>query len=298
MIKKIIFDTITIIGPGLIGGSIGLGLKKNRLVKTVFGIGHNQSSITKAIESGAIDKGSLEIGEGLSDSDAVIISTPVSIIPKIFEKIIPYLKADTIITDVGSVKGFIASEFERLISRSVINKKEMPIFIGGHPIAGSEKRGVEYARPDLFIGSLCVLTPTNSDNEGRVKKLSSMWESLGSNVAIMSPEEHDTILAITSHLPQLAAFGIANLIKDDYWRFSGGGLKDMTRIASSDPNLWLDICEQNRNNVIYAIESFIKELLQFHTALKTDNKAELLTRFKKAKENRDKFYKNKTNLTF
>lgn len=288
---KHIFNTCAIIGPGLIGGSIGLGLKKNRLVKKVIGVGHRQKSINNAIEIGAIDNGTTVIAKGVSGADLVIIATPVSLIPRKLEQTIPYLKKGALLTDVGSAKDFILQKFKDIITNQGLKKKHHFNFIGGHPIAGSENRGVEHARSDLFTNSICVLTPTRSDSKLCIKNLSYMWKSLGSTVITMTAEKHDAILSRTSHLPQLIAFSMANIIKADQWKFSGGGLKDITRIASSDPNLWVDICNQNQNNIVHAIDLFIKELSLLRNELETNNNAKLLRRFDKARENRNSYYK-------
>lgn len=289
---KCLFDTCIIVGPGLIGASIGLGLKKQRAVNKVVGIGHRQESIDAAVKRRAIDEGSLDISNGVYDADLAIIATPVSLIPQKIKAIVPHLKDGTILTDVGSAKSFIMKEFENMCSDQTIDKNVHINFIGGHPIAGSENRGVEFADPDLFVNSICVLTPGAVSSKASIKKLTDMWELLGCNVLTMPPEEHDAILATTSHLPQIAAFTIANTIKDNHWKFSGGGLKDITRIASSDPTLWLDICNQNQTNIVHAIDLFIKELSGIKDALQKNDQSEILRIFKNAKDKRDGFYKD------
>ncbi|MGR3318496.1 MAG: prephenate dehydrogenase [Candidatus Anammoxibacter sp.] len=288
---KNIFDTCAIIGPGLIGGSIGLGLKRNKLVKRVIGIGYRQKSISDAIKKGAIDKGTTDIADGVSDADLVIIATPVSLIPQKLREVVAFLKEGALLTDVGSTKRFILNEFKNSLPKSSIKKKKRFNFIGGHPIAGSENRGVEHATSELFVGSICVLTPTKTNSKSCIRDLSNMWKSLGSTVITMTAEQHDRILAKTSHLPQLAAFAMSNIIKDDQWKFSAGGLKDLTRIASSDPNLWLDICNQNQTNIVQAIDLYIKELSLIRDELAVNDNAKLLRRFAKARKKRDSFYK-------
>ena len=288
---KKIFDTCAIIGAGLIGGSIGLGLKQKSLVKKVVGVGYRQTSIDKAVKSGAIDCGVLNITDDVLDSDIIIIATPVSMIPLKFKEIIPRLNSDTIITDVGSTKQSILNEFNKIYAESGIDKSNQICFIGAHPIAGSENSGVEYAVPDLFADSICVITPSNQNSESAVDRLTTMWQALGANVIKMSAEEHDAILSTTSHLPQMIAFSVANTIKKEHWKFSGGGLRDLTRIASSDPKLWQDVSQQNSNNIVKSIDLFINELLQVRDAIKENRQDEILQLFKSAQSNHDAFYK-------
>ncbi|MGR3179233.1 MAG: prephenate dehydrogenase [Candidatus Anammoxibacter sp.] len=288
---KNIFDTCAIIGPGLIGGSIGLGLKRKRLVKRVIGIGHRQRSINEAVKKGAIDKGTTDVADGVADADLVIIATPVSLIPQKLREVSTFLKEGALLTDVGSTKQFILNEFKNSLQKSSIKKKTHFSFIGGHPIAGSENKGVKHATPELFAGSICVLTPTKTDSKSCIRNLSNMWKALGATVITMTAEQHDKILSRTSHLPQLMAFAMSNIIKDDQWKFSGGGLKDITRIASSDPDLWLDICNQNQTNIVHAIDLYIKELLLIRDELAANDNAKLLRRFDKARKKRDSFYK-------
>jgi len=285
-----IFDSCVIIGPGLIGGSIGLGLKHNNLVNRVIGVGYRQESIDLAIKQGAIDHGVLEITEEVLNADLIIVATPVSLIPQKFKEIIPHLKSDTIITDVGSTKSSILDEFDKIYAESGIDKSLQIDFIGGHPIAGSENTGVEFAKLDLFVDSICVLTPTKMNQKSSINKLTQMWQTLGAGVINMSADEHDAILAETSHLPQLIAFSVANTIKTANWKFSGGGLRDLTRIASSDPRLWKDICFQNKDNIIKSIDQFTKELLSVKNALNENKQDQILELFRSAKHNHDGYY--------
>ena len=287
---KYIFDTCSIIGVGLIGGSIGLGLKKSKLVNKVIGVGYRQKSIKAAIRKSAIDYGTTDMKKGISGSDLVIIATPVSLIPQKLKEAIPYLKNDAIVTDVGSTKCFILQEFKNILSGFGLKKKKCFSFIGGHPIAGSEYTGVEFSTANLFHNSICVLTPTKSYSKLALGKLSNIWESLGATVINMTAENHDKILARTSHLPQLVAFSLANIIKENQWPFSGGGLKDVTRIASSDPDLWIDICHQNKGNIVQTIDLFIKELSIIKNKLVNDDNKNLRKRFNNARRKRNEFY--------
>ncbi len=212
-------------------------------------------------------------------------------IPLKFKEIVPRLNSDMIITDVGSTKQSILDEFNKIYAESEIDKSNHLCFIGAHPIAGSENSGVDYAVPDLFVNSICVLTPSNQNSESSVSRLEEMWQALGSDVIKMSAEDHDGILSTTSHLPQMIAFSVANTIKKDHWKFSGGGLKDLTRIASSDPKLWQDVCSQNSDNIVKSIDLFIHELLQVRDSIKENRQDDILEFFRNAKSNHDGYYK-------
>ncbi len=285
-----IFNTCAIIGPGLIGGSIGLGLKKLNLVERIIGIGRRQESINAAVNIGAIDSGTMDIRNGVQDADIVIAATPVSLITQNLKSAIPYLKKGALITDVGSTKSFILQELKDATLNSGAKTNDCFEFIGAHPIAGSENKGAEYAESDLFVNSICVLTPTESNSKSGIDKLTKMWKLLGAKVISMRPEEHDAILARTSHLPQVLAYAIANIIENEQWKFSAGGLKDLTRIAASDPNLWIDICGQNRSNIINSIDLFIKELSRISSNLSSCNDDQLKEIFANARKHRNAYY--------
>ncbi len=285
-----IFDTCAIIGTGLIGASIGIGVKENGTVKRVVGIGRNQTTIDTALRRGTIDFGTLSVEEGVTGADIVIIGTPVSMIPGKIKEAIPHLKDGAILTDAGSTKTAIMREFNEMYAGLSANNNVHINFIGGHPIAGSEKKGPEYADPSLYEGSICVLTPSGSCDDTALAKLNEFWTRLGANVIVMPPEKHDEILSITSHLPQLAAYALTNIVQPDQWKFSGGGLKDCTRIASSDPKMWADICGQNEANISASIDLMIKELSGVKDALKMKDWNKLEDYFAAARDNRDAFY--------
>ncbi|MGQ3684998.1 MAG: prephenate dehydrogenase [Candidatus Loosdrechtia sp.] len=299
------FDTICIIGPGLIGGSIGLGLKKRNMVKTVIGVCHRASSLEKALKMKAIDVGIPHINGTINDADIVILATSVSQIVTSAKEAIQFMKGNAILTDVGSTKGYIVEQITQDIKDDIT-------FVGAHPIAGSEKRGVEFASPDLFEGSLCIITPSRSTG-GEVKEagqpgaithrlplnyrkaletISCLWQLLGANIVYLTPEQHDEVLSYVSHLPHLIASCLINTIKKEYLGYGGNGLKDTTRIASGDPGLWVDIFGQNRKNIIQSIDRFIAELTGFKNDLLNKDDAMLLERLKMAKLSRDSIFNN------
>jgi prephenate dehydrogenase len=277
---------IAIIGTGLIGGSIGLGLKERGLATTIIGVGHRKTSLNKALKIKAIDEGTTSIEKAVKNADIIILATSVSLIPDHAKKIIPLMKKSAILTDVGSTKSYIVSHINNEIKSRC--GREKPNFIGAHPLAGSEQRGIESARSDLFEGSVCVLTPTSLNSKQGITRLSSMWKALGARISIMTPSKHDEILALVSHLPHFVASSLAGVIDEKHWKFAASGLRDTTRIASGDPELWLDISKQNKKEIIEALRSFSEEVECMINDLERGNDKKLLDRLKKAKTVRDK----------
>ena len=280
------FGVVAIVGTGLIGGSIGLGLKERGLATTIIGVGHRKVSINKALKIKAIDEGTTNIEKAAKQADIIILATSVNLIPDYAKKIIPLMKKSAILTDVGSTKDYIVSQVNNEIKSTCDGEK--PNFIGAHPLAGSEKRGIESARPDLFEGSVCVLTPTNLNSKKCITRLSNMWKALGARISIMTPSKHDEILALVSHLPHLVASSLAGVIDEKHWKFAASGLRDTTRIASGDPELWLSISKQNKQKIIEALRCFSEEVECTINDLEQGNDKKLLGRLKKAKTVRDK----------
>ncbi|MCC7210805.1 MAG: prephenate dehydrogenase/arogenate dehydrogenase family protein [Candidatus Brocadia sp.] len=278
------FGTVCIIGPGLIGGSIGRGLKKRNLAKTIIGVGHRPSSIEAAVKMHAIDKGTLHAGEAVKDADIVILATSVNQIIDTAKKVIPCMKSNAILTDVGSTKHHIVQQITQ-------NIREDIAFIGAHPIAGSEQRGVEFASPDLFVGCNCIITPLNNNAKG-LETISSLWQLLGAKIICLSPEQHDEILASVSHLPHLIASCLVNAIKQEHLVYGASGLRDTTRVASGDAELWANIFDHNRDDVIKSIDHFMEELADFKNDLLKKNNTALLDKLQKAKVSRDSVFHN------
>ncbi len=233
---------ISIIGVGLLGGSIGLAVKSNALPFHVVGYGHRRSTLDKALEVGAIDEASDDLAAAVSGASLVILCTPVLLFDQILKTIAPALADNTIVTDVGSTK------------RSVVQQAESALpphasFVGSHPMAGSEKRGVEYARPDLFQGALCITTPSINTSTTALEQVEQFWRSIGMRITRLSPIDHDRLLADVSHLPHALAAALVNLQDEAALRLAGKGFLDATRIAGGDGALWRDILLDNRDNV-------------------------------------------------
>jgi prephenate dehydrogenase len=271
------FDKIAIVGTGLIGGSIALAIKKKRLTRLVIGVSRHRESLLLAKKIGAIDIGSQDINI-TKDADLVILATPVSTIIKSACRISKIVKPECIICDVGSTKEAIVSKLTLLI----------PHFVGSHPLAGSEKRGIKNAATGLFKNSLCILTPVKSTDKKALLKIKKLWICLGAKVITISPKLHDQILSFVSHLPHVISFTLINSISPKYFRFSASSLKDTTRIAASDPGLWLDIFFSNRKNILAATQIFEHRLAELKKALINKDRKSLQRILVKAKDKRGK----------
>jgi prephenate dehydrogenase len=225
---------------------------------------------------GVIDKGGREINI-VKDADLLILATPVNTILKIAERVSKIIKKDCIVIDVGSTKHEIVSRLDELFSH----------YLGTHPLAGSQKSGVAYARADIFKDSVCILTPTSRTKGEVVKKIRKLWEGVGSKVILVPTRKHDKIVSFVSHLPHLLAFGLMDLIPRDYLKFAASGLKDTTRIASSEPHLWVDIFITNRLELLKALGRFNKRLSKIEEFLHQKNKRGLYRFLTNAKQKRD-----------
>jgi prephenate dehydrogenase len=274
------FNRITIIGLGLIGGSLGLAIKEKRLAKEVVGVSRRRTTLKRALTIGAVDTVTLDLKKGVKGSDIVILTTPVLKIIEIAKQISKDLYRGTILIDAGSTKKHIVNSVERFLPDGVY-------FVGSHPLAGSEKSGISYASKDLFKGAHCILTKTRRTNPKALATIKKFWTALSMKIKIMNPEEHDRLLSRLSHLPHASSVALCNTVGTKKLRFAGGGLKDTTRIASSSPELWLDIFITNRKNIAREIEKFKTELSKIEIALGNDNGAALLRLLEKAKKVRD-----------
>jgi len=255
-----LFNKVAVIGTGLIGGSIALGIKKKKLAREVVGVSRHKKSVFLALKMKVIDQGSVSF-KIIKGADLLIIAIPVDAILTLKKRILKYIDKGCIVTDVGSTKEKIVNCLEK----TFIN------YIGSHPLAGLEKRGIVNARPCLFEDSLCILTPAKETSFLALKKMRELWKGLGAKTIILTPKIHDSILSFVSHLPHIIASVLINSIPRDSLRFASGGLKDTTRIAASDALLWRGIFLTNRKNVLKAIESFENNLAKIKSAIKNSN---------------------------
>ncbi len=277
------FKRVAIIGVGLIGASLALAIKKRALSAEVVGFGRNEENLKRAKQRGIIDDFSLDHSALVETADLVVLATPVKSFQPILERLLPFVKRGTIITDVGSVKGALVEELEDLMPDGVN-------YVGGHPIAGSDRSGLDYASDSLFDGAITILTPTGKTPEDAIKRVKHLWEGVGSKVILMSPYEHDRIFALVSHLPHIVAYALVNTVSSvnkEYIQYAGKGFKDTTRIASSSPELWTDIVLQNRENLLEVISSFKDMLNDIEDALRNESPEKLTRLFSMARDLRE-----------
>ena len=278
------FEQVSIIGVGFLGGSFALSIKKSGLCKTIYGYGRNIRNLANAKDKGIIDKFSLDLKEACSNSDLIVLSTPVGVFEKIITEISEVIKKGAVVTDLGSVKGKLVYDIESRMP-------EGAYYIGSHPIAGGEKSGADNARNDLFKGSLCIITPTKNSDSASLEQICRVWESLGSRVELMDPHLHDEVYAIVSHLPHIVAFALVNSVGDideNFMKFAGRGFKDMTRIAISPPELWSDISLLNKENLLKMIEVFKKNVSKIEGFLLENDIEGLKKEFYRSRELRER----------
>jgi len=281
--RSYIFRKVAIIGVGLIGGSLGKALKKHGLAKEIVGVSRRDEALSAAVQMKAIDEGTHDFKKAVMNADLVVLATPVHVVPAMFDKIAPHLKRGSIVTDVGSTKvSIVASAKEKL--------PNAPFFVGSHPVAGSEKRGVEFSSGDLFQKTTCLMTPTEETHRQAFDRVKRMWTAIGAQVRTMTPEEHDQTLAYVSHMPHVIAYALMAAIPDEYLPLAGQGLKDTTRIASSSPEVWHDICFANARNILEALDACVANLGVLRKAINEDEGKILVNEFKKAKAKRDKIH--------
>jgi prephenate dehydrogenase len=282
------FEKITVLGVGLIGGSFALGMKRKGLCLHVCGFGRTRKNLEKAKARGIIDSFETDPADACRDADLVFFSTPVGSFVDLAKRCSSAFKKGAIVTDAGSVKGGLVAEMEEIMPKGVH-------FIGGHPIAGSDRTGIESADAGLFLNAKCIVTPTRRSEEAALTKVSDLWKALGSTVVRMDPGEHDRVYAAVSHLPHLLAYSLMSTIAEvdpTYLEFSGQGFRDMTRIAASSQELWRDICVLNRENLIEMISVFQQHLDSLSRYLRTSDTDSLEREFGKARTLRESIGQN------
>jgi prephenate dehydrogenase len=268
------------VGVGLIGGSLGLAVRKRGVARHVVGIGHRQSSLDRALALGAIDEATLDLQAGVASAELTILATPVGAMAHLAEMARGSFPRGSLLTDVGSTKGQVVRELEELAG-------DRFRYVGSHPMAGSEKRGVEEATEGLFEGALCFLTPTSRTDHRAMAALMEFWQALGACIRITDPAEHDRLMAYASHLPHVVAAALVNVMAPDAMACTGTGFRDTTRVASGDPRLWADVCLHNRERLLEVIQRFASELHMLRDILERGAEAELLAWLESAKAVRD-----------
>jgi prephenate dehydrogenase len=280
------FKKITIVGVGLLGGSIGLAVRQRRLAREIAGFVRRAASVKDCEKACAADYATTDLLAAVSNADLVILCTPLAQMRSLTEQILPALKRGAIVTDVGSVKAGVVRELESLVQKSGAH------FVGSHPMAGGEKMGVLAARADLYANSVCVVTPTKKSNTNAIRKLEKFWQSLGAQTLRLDAAEHDLLVSRSSHLPHVVAATLANLVLNPgnpkmQTALCATGFRDTTRIASGSPEMWRDIALANRKNVSRAMDAFVAELKKFQSALKRNDAKAVEKFFAAAKARRD-----------
>ena len=272
---------VAIVGVGMIGGSLGKAVLQRRLADRVIGVGRSAASLAEAVQRGAVSDTSLDLATAVADASLVVVATGVAAIPTLLDSIDAAVRPGTLITDAGSTKNSIVAAWER--SRDTRRGR----FVAAHPIAGSHRRGPAAADADLFVGRVTVVTPGPHTPPTDVEAISRFWAAVGSTVVTLSPAEHDTILARTSHAPHVVAAAIAAATPAADRRFTAGGWRDTTRIAAGDPDLWADILLDNGPAVAAAIESIHAASADMLAAITARDRSRLVSLLARAKEERD-----------
>jgi prephenate dehydrogenase len=276
---------VTIIGLGLIGGSLGQALKKARPELEIVGVDIHQETIDTGVLTKAVDWGTTQIAEGVKDADIVFLATLVKTMPGLLKEAVPFLKPGTIVTDVGSTKSRLVNRLTELLPPGIF-------YVGGHPMAGAETRGIDGADPHLFENAVYVLTPVMETDQQALSSLSELLQTIGAKVLYMSPVEHDAIVAAVSHLPHVTAAALVNAVArreeevPGTFQLAAGGFRDATRIAESAPDMWQDIFLDNKEALLPMIRAYRQALAELEQAVAGDDRERLYRLLQEAQEKR------------
>ena len=279
-------EKICIFGVGLIGGSLALALKEKSFCRQIVGCSRNESHLKRAKELGVIDDWSLDPCEAVKDADLVFLATPVGAIESVLTSIRDCITDEMIITDGGSCK-------ESVVSSAVSALGRLPDrFVPGHPIAGREKSGVEYADRTLYVDHKVILTPIETTDPDAVETVTKMWQACGANVQTLNVQQHDQVLAATSHLPHVLAYALVETVAkttyvSEIFEFAAGGFRDSSRVASSDPTMWRDICMYNREAILEMTSLYREKLNSLEQLIDAGDSEKLFELFSRSKEVRD-----------
>jgi prephenate dehydrogenase len=284
------FERVAIIGVGLIGGSFGLALKEAKRAGHVVGIGRGVANLKLAADRGCIDSFARDIEVGVEGADLILVATPVSFFRNVLTEVKPNLRPDALITDGGSTKRDVVRAARAALGSRVGQ------FVPAHPIAGAEKSGAGAATPNLFRDKRVVLTPLKENSREAVRGVTAAWGACGARLSKMTPEEHDEVLAAVSHLPHLLAYALVGDMARrknaaQLFGFAAGGFRDFTRIASSHPEMWRDICIANRDKLIREVRSFEKQLGRLEVLMKAGDARRLEKSFAAARDARERWLK-------
>ncbi|MGB5254178.1 MAG: prephenate dehydrogenase/arogenate dehydrogenase family protein [Sedimenticolaceae bacterium] len=280
--------TLAVIGVGLIGGSLARALRAADYVEEVIGCGRSKANLEEAVALGVIDRYTHDAAAAAADADVVFLAVPLGAMREAFAAIFNTLPAHALVTDAGSAKGSVVADC-RAAAPALL-----PRFIPGHPIAGTEKNGVAASLADLYQQRRVILTPLEGNSPEAVARVREMWQVCGAEVSEMSVAHHDEVLAATSHLPHMLAFGLVDMLarlkaNDEIFRYAAGGFRDFTRIASSNPVMWRDICIANRKALGPMLAGFAEEMNELALRINSADADALLAIFERAKAARDRY---------
>ncbi len=277
---------MAIIGVGLIGGSLARALREQGEVGEIVGVGRGEANLRRAVELGVVDSFTTDPCEGVRDADLVFLAVPVCSIAAMVKRIAPFLAPGCVVTDGGSVKEGIVAPCEQRMPAGTH-------FVGGHPIAGTERSGVDASFATLYRGKRCILTPTERTDRDALAKVARMWESAGSEVVLMDVLKHDRVVAAISHLPHMVAYSLVNAVEgydrfdESILKYSAGGFRDFTRIASSDPAMWCDIALMNRDAILEMMDFFSRYFAELRTLVERGDGEGMRRFFEESKQSRD-----------
>lgn len=281
-------DTLCIVGTGLIGGSLARDLRRLGEVGEVVGSSRRASNLQRAVDLGVIDRFDVDASQAVAGADMVVVAVPLGAVPAVFERIRDAVREDAIVTDVGSAKGSVVTA-----ARAALGSR-LARFVPAHPVAGTEHSGVDASVERLFERRRVIMTPIAETDPDALARVATMWRTVGSEVIEMDAAHHDQILAATSHLPHMLAYTLVDVIggmkeRTEIFRYAAGGLRDFTRIASSDPQMWHDICLANRDAMVDALDRFGSELSRLTDAVRRGDGEFVRSVFARSKSIRDQY---------
>ncbi len=287
-----LFDRVAIIGLGLIGGSLARALRRASLCSSITGYGRRETALQQAVEQGVIDHYSLDVPEAVDGADAVVLATPLSTTENLMRAMNEGLKPDCIVTDVGSAKGVVVAAARNALA------DRLPFFVPAHPIAGTERSGVEASFAELFEDHVVIITPLAETDRDAMEKIAVMWRGTGARVIELDVEHHDEVLAATSHLPHVLVYTLIDCLarmqdKQEVFDYAAGGFADFTRVASSSPEMWRDICLANSASLLAVLDRFEQHLDRARQAIASGEGEKLTEIFSRARQARDEFARSR-----
>ena len=286
------WEKVTLVGVGLLGGSLGKALRARKLAQSVVGLVRREESVSQAVACHSVDLATLDPKEAVVDADLVVLCTPLETMPVLTRQILPFLDERTLITDVGSVKRVVVQEMDILL------EGRSNVFVGSHPMAGKEKSGVDHASTDLFEEAVCVVTPSNATPAPALAAIEALWSSVGGKPLRMDPLVHDRLVSKASHLPHVIAALLADYVLDpeavpDQRALCAGGFRDTTRIAAGDIAMWQDILRQNAAPLTESLDEYIEKLKDFRELLHQGNHTQLTLQLESARNRRRDWDRNR-----